>query len=416
MRRSACSFALVLAALVAAVPAGALPTLPGPTARDVEAKGKLFQRGIPVSGESFSPDGFHFAHLHFLPGGFLRRKPRRCAFVLDLGSGESRAIPTREGTAARLGGWDPTGRYLLVEATQPDLFSAITGSWTTYQWVYDVIASEYVSRRPFTGTRDGRRFRWNAREVYHGAWNGERDAKVWPLFEGELARMYQAREEEMAEEDERRLAIAARLGVGDGEVPRKTLDDVLDRLDARWTQRGQRDPVVSDLFGDRPALVLLRDGAWVRVQTETEHVAVLDRGLVLLTGQGGRQAILHVDRGEILPLPPPPPGFVEILENRWDRAGGFYDENDPLPRDLQYRRSWDSSQGMASYYNYITPNGMHALLLYPFGTERRVLRIVDLPRAWRTPPPPTTSEAPAPAPASVSPTSSSVADVRPSAG
>jgi len=95
--------------------------------------------------------------------------------------------------------------------------------------------------------------------------------------------------------------------------------------------------------------------------------------------------VLNVARGEILPLPPPPEGFASVLDKRWDRGGQFYDENDPLPRDLQYRRAWDPTQGTAYYFNYVTPDGAHLLLIYPFGPEHRVLRVVDLPESWQEP-------------------------------
>jgi hypothetical protein len=373
---------IALAVLLLAPAAAALPRLPVAPVRDLEAKDRMFQRGVPVAQGALSPDGFHLAHLHLVRGGWLNRKPRRCAFVLDLGSGETRPIPAPKGTAQRIAGWDPTGRYLLIETMQPDLLSALTGSWTTYHWVYDAVTSAFVPRRPFTGTRDGQRFRWKVKSAYHGAWTGEREAKIWALFEGELARAFEEGERELARQDDRRRALAGRLALGTGGAPGRVLADFLDRLDARWTQRGQRDPVVSDLLGDRPAVYCLRGETWEEVQAETEHVAVLDYGLALLTGAGGAQTVLNVDRGELVELPPPPPGWVEILERRWDRAGGFYDEHDPLPRDLQYRRSWDATQGTAHYFHFVTPDGMRLLILYPFGPERRVLRIVDLPATW----------------------------------
>ena len=376
-------------------PRRAFPTPPAPAApavrpraspwpvRDVEAR-----NGVPARATVSPvvlPDGFHYAYLHFVRGGFFRRQPQRCAFLLDLGAGEDRSLPTPEGAAARIGGWDPTGRYLLIESTKPDLLSSLTGTWTTYHWVYDAVTSKFVARRPFTGLRDGKRFRWKVKDVYHGAWDGERDAKVWGLYDGELAQAYQSREDEIASEDARRVQLASRLAVATGGRPERVLSEVLGRLDNRWTQRGQRDPVISDLFGDRPALLCRFGDEWREVQRETEHVAVLDHGLALLTGHRGAQVVLNTERGEILPLPPPPEGYVDVLDNRWDRGGGFYDENDPLPRDLQYRRSWDSTQGTAYYFHFVTPDGAHLLVLYPFGPERRVLRIVDLPESWRLP-------------------------------
>lgn len=405
--------ALPLVTAVAAAAAADLPRLAPAVVRDVEARDRLYQRGIPIAVGAFSPDGFHLAQLSFVRGGWLKRKPVRCAFLLDLGAGETRTLPAPEGEAARIGGWDPTGRYLLVETTQQGLFTPVTGTWTTYHWVFDAVTSKFVARRPFTGTRDAQRFRWKIKSVYHGAWNGEADAKVLPLYEGELAKIYANRERELAAEDARRVELAGRLAVGTGGAPEVVLGDVLSRLDARWTQRGQRDPVVSDLFGDRPALFLRRGDDWIEVQRETEHVAVLDHGLALLTGQGGAQAVLNVDSGELLPLPPPPAGYGEILENRWDRAGGFYDENDPLPRDLQYRRSWDATQGIASYFHHVTAARTRLLLLYPFGADRRVLRVVDLPAAWQIP-----AEAavtPAEPSAVFSPTATSAEEI-PSAG
>ncbi len=384
--------ALVLCALAGAPLATGSPAaaasppavLPAAAVRDVEARDRLFQRGLPVAPESFSPTGDHFAHLHYVRGGWLKRRPVRCAFVLDLATAEHRAVPTPEGTAERLGGWDPTGRYLLVEATSRGLLYAFTGDFTTYHWVWDAVTATYVSRRPFTGMRDGQRFRWKAPDLYHGVWNEDHEAQVVPLYEGELARQYEAREAELAREDERRQALAARLAVRQGDGPLKPLVEVLERLDTHWTQRGQRDPVISDLFGDRPHLDCRFGDEWVRITEETEHVAVLDRGLALITRHGGRQLLLNADANEVLPLPPPPTGWVEVLDTRWDRTGGYYDEGDPLPRDLQYRRSWDAAGGTAMYFNYVLRDRSRVLVLYPFDGGRRVLRVVDLPASWST--------------------------------
>ncbi|MFN8179988.1 MAG: hypothetical protein U0167_18795 [bacterium] len=362
-----------------------LTRLPVAAVRDMDANGRLLQHGIPISPEAFSSDGFHFAYLNYVRGGFLRRKPQRCAFLLDMGAGENRALPTPDGAATRIAGWDPSGRYLLVESTKPDILSAVTGTWTTFHWIFDAVTSKFVARNPFTGMRDGKRFRWKVKDVYHGAWDGQRDAKVWALYDGELAAAYQTREREIEEEDGRRATLAARLAAGTGGKPERILAESLTRLDGRWTQRGQRDPVISDLFGDRPALFCRFGEEWHEVQRETEHVAVLDRDLALLTGHGGAQVVLNVARGEILPLPPAPEGFAAVLDKRWDRGGQFYDENDPLPRDLQYRRAWDPTQGTAYYFNYVTPDGAHLLLIYPFGPEHRVLRVVDLPESWHEP-------------------------------
>src|SRR5262245_4225721 len=266
----AVSFATSASAAAPVAPAptpapAALVRLPVAAVRDVEAKERVFQRGLPVSPGSFSPDGFHYAYLHFVRGGFLRRQPQRCAFLLDLGAGEDRSLPTPEGAAARIGGWDPTGRYLLIESTKPDLLSSLTGTWTTYHWVYDAVTSKFVARRPFTGIRDGKRFRWKVKDVYHGAWDNERDAKVWGLYDGELAQIYQSREDDIAKEDARRMELAGRLAVATGGRPERLLSEVLSRLDNRWTQRGQRDPVISDLFGDRPALLCRFGDEWREV-------------------------------------------------------------------------------------------------------------------------------------------------------
>jgi hypothetical protein len=120
----------------------------------------------------------------------------------------------------------------------------------------------------------------------------------------------------------------------------------------------------------------------VEVLREIEYVAVLDHDLLLATVQGGRQILVHQRRHEMAPLPPLPEEFRKQLDTRWDRSSGSYDESDPLPRDLQYRRSYDPAQGIASYYNYV-PRGMkHVLLLYSIDPTKRVLRVVDLPAAW----------------------------------
>jgi hypothetical protein len=157
------------------------------------------------------------------------------------------------------------------------------------------------------------------------------------------------------------------------------------RLDDRWTRRGQKDPVISELFGERPRLYARRDSSdtsWVEVLREVEYVAVLDHDFVLATVEGGRQFLLHQGRNEIAPLPALPAEFHKQLDTRWDRSGGFYDEADPLPRDLQYRRSYDATQGIASYFNYAPPDLRHVLLMYSIDAEHRVLRVVDLPPSW----------------------------------
>ena len=87
----------------------------------------------------------------------------------------------------------------------------------------------------------------------------------------------------------------------------------------------------------------------------------------------------------MLPLPDPPDGWAELLQTRWNRVGGFYEETDLLPRDLQYRRTFDSTQGTGYYSNYVTPGLRGLFILYPFGLERRVLRIVELPESWQVP-------------------------------
>ncbi|NNE44311.1 MAG: hypothetical protein HKN12_08870 [Gemmatimonadetes bacterium] len=349
---------------------------------DVEARGRLFDHGIPVSDESFSPDGFNFSYLYPVAGGFLQRKPQRCTHLLDLGTGENRPVKTPKGTATRIGGWDPTGRYLLTEAIQPDFFAALTGGYTTYHWIFDVVTSEFVPRKPFTGRRDGVRFLWKQRGTYHGVWDNSVESTVMPLFEGELSDMYRAREEDLVREDERRAELAARIALGpDG--PDRVLADVLPRLDARWTRRGQRDPVISELFGDRPGLWVLRDGTWWRACSEVDFVAILDHGLCLITASQGRQFVLSVDRWESVPLPDPPAEWIDILNKRWNRSEGFYDETDPLPRDLQYRRGYNTGQGTRSYFNYVVPDLSRLLTIYSLGPAQRTLRIVNLPESWR---------------------------------
>jgi hypothetical protein len=358
--------------------------LPQATVKDVEAEGRLFHHGIPVTAGSFSPEGFYFVYLFHVPGGFLSRKPVRCAFLLDLENGETRAIPTPKGRAARICGWDATGRYVLLESHRPDLLSSLTGSWTTYHYIYDVVTSEFVPRRPFTGRRNGSPFRWKHRKTYHGFWSEEQDpATVWPLYDGELADSYQLQGTHLEEEDDRRIALAREIAVGSGVRTLRPLGEVLPRLDDRWTQRGQRDPVVSELFGERPAVYARSDGEWIEVARETEHLAILDHGLVLITREGGDQILFHRDQWELLPLPPSPKGFGELLDTRWDRGSGYYDASDPLPRDLQYRRGYEASRGVASYFNYVSPDVDRALVLYWFRPDRRVLRIVDLPPSWR---------------------------------
>lgn len=385
--------ALLALAVLGAAPAFAADrehapqTLPVAPTRDVPVDGRLFQRGIPVTPESFSPHGFHFAYLHSIPGGIIRRRPQRCAFLLDLVSGENRAAKAPKGVAVRVGGWDPTGRFLLIEAEDRGLLSALTSSVTTYHWIHDVVTSEFVPRRSFTGMRDGVRFRWKASKTYHGAWGGEDGSQVWPMYEGELAEKFRRHDEAMNREEERRSALAARLAVGSEGSPEEVLGHVLFRLDEHWTQRGHRDPIVSELFGDRPVLYW-RDGDggdWIEIRHETEYVAVLDRGLALITGQGGAQVVFCPEKWETVLLPPVPGAFIERLETRWDRSGGFYDENEPLPRDLQYRRSVEPGSGLANYFNYVTPDRKRLLVLYVLGAEKRILRIVDLPEGWELP-------------------------------
>lgn len=371
------------------VPPAARPAplrLPVAASRDVHAKGQLFARGLPVTAESFSPDGFHFSYIHTVPGGFLRRKPRRCAFLVDLTTGELWPTRTPKGDATRLGGWDPTGRYVLLETSQLGLLSSLTGTMTTYHWIYDVVTSDFVPRRSFAGVRDGQRFRWKIKKTYHGAWGGEDSSLVWPLYAGELSEQYQEREQQWDRETERRQALASGLAVGSGPPPHEPLSRFLPRLDEHWTQRGQRDPVVSELFGERP-IFYFRDGdEWIEIYREVEYVAVLDHGTVLLTGQGGAQVVFCPERWELLLLPPLPPAFIERLENRWDRSGTYYDEDDPLPRDLQYRRSTEPTKGAAHYFNYVTPDRSRLIVTYALGPEERILRIVDLPEAWRRAP------------------------------
>jgi hypothetical protein len=194
--------------------------------------------------------------------------------------------------------------------------------------------------------------------------------------------MYEAREEALAEETARRTRFARDLAVGPNAANVRVLGGELLRLDEHWTRRGQKDPIVSDLFGERPRLFVRGETSWIELAQEIEYVAVLDRGLALVTFQEGEQALFHLERRELAALPPPPITFREKLRTRWERAGDIYDENDPLPRDLQYRRSYDLAQGIAFYYNYVTPRCDRALLLYSIGPEERVLRIVDLPGDW----------------------------------
>ena len=42
---------------------------------------------------------------------------------------------------------------------------------------------------------------------------------------------------------------------------------------------------------------------------------------------------LDAERLELAPLPAPPPAFARLLNERWDRSAGYYDELDPLPRE-----------------------------------------------------------------------------------
>lgn len=379
------SLACAIAALPLTGSVSAAPLrLPEAPVRDVEARDRLFQRGLPVTAESFSPDGFHYAYLHVVPGGFIRRKPVRCTFLLDLQTGDNRPLRAPKGIATRVGGWDATGRNLLIETEEKGWLSPLTGSWNTIHWIFDVVTFDFVKRRPFTGLRDGQPFRWRQQRDYHGVWDEQHDAKVRPTYEGELVRMYQARARDLDAEDERRRALAARLAVGFAEGEMSVFADVLEALDRHWTQRGQRDPVISDLFGDRPTLHRLgEDGAWEPVHEEMEHVAILDHGLALLTGRDGEQFVYHAGRGELLPLPTPPDDWAEQLHTRWNRSGGFYDEFDPLPRDGQYRRSWDEGQGTAYYFHYVKSDLSHLFLVYSFSPTKRVLRVVDLPKEWR---------------------------------
>ncbi|MEZ5063710.1 MAG: hypothetical protein R3B81_03195 [bacterium] len=359
--------------------------LPAARVRDLEATDRLFQRGLPVSEESFSPDGSQFAYLHLVPGGFLRRKPERCAFLLDLLSGDNRAVRAPKGRATRIGGWDDTGRYLLIETEERGWLSPLTGSAGTYHWIFDVVTAEFPKRRSFTGVRDGQMFRWKADGTYHGRWDGD---VVVPMFEGELARHYVEFGRRLSDEEKRRHEAAGRLALGLEDSHPTILENSLERLDQTWTQRGSHDPIVSDLFGDRPTLFARPPDRkeWVPVHEETEYVAVLDGSLALITGPGGEQSILCLDRFESVPLPTAPEGWSERLRDRWDRTDEFWDELDPLPRDLQYRRDWDEVQGTATYFNWVKPDRSQVLLLYSFGPLRRVLRVVELPETWRPAP------------------------------
>jgi hypothetical protein len=361
-----------------------LVTLSPATSRDVPADGKLFERGIPVTAGSFSPDGFHFAHLFHVRGGFPRRTPERCLFLLDLATGDNRPAQTPKGRALRIGGWDPTGRYVLVESQKPDFFSALTGGLTTYHWILDTVTREYVSRKGFTGRRDDQRFLWKRSGPYHGVWAEGNEPLVIPLFDGELSERFRRREEVWSREDERRAELAARVGltaVGGAPV---VLADVLPRLDEHWTRRGHRDPVVSEVFGSRPELLVSSEGNWAPVLAEVDFVAVLDRGLCLVTVAQGRQFLYDAARAELLPLAAAPEAWSTSLDARWDRTEGIYDERDPLPRDLQYRRTTTPSQGTAHYFNYVLPDRSRAMLIYSLGPEERILRIVDLPESWRS--------------------------------
>jgi hypothetical protein len=358
-------------------------SLPQAESLDVPANDRLFERGIPITPLSLSPDGYFYAFLHHIPGGLIRRKPKRCAFLLDLASGRAVPIPTPKGLATRIGGWDRTGRYLLIEASKPDLLSMFTGTWTTYHWIYDVVTSQFVGRNPFTGARGDERFRWKQPNAYHGEWASDGEgAKVVPMETGELAHRFEEREQTLRDEDRRRIALARNLAVGIGDGPREELDEFLPRLDERWTKRGQRDAVVSELFGPRPTLFARHDDTWSEVLPEVEFVSVLDHGLALVITRDARQWIFDPARWEATPLPEPPKGFSRLLEERWARVS-FYDELDPLPRDLQYRRHFDAANGVAYYYHYVTPNRSHLLTLYSFGPSERVLRVVRLPTEWR---------------------------------
>lgn len=358
-------------------------TLAPAQSRDLAAEAKLFERGIPVTAESFSPDGFHFAHLFHVRGGFPRRTPERCVFLLDLATAENRPAKAPKGRAVRIGGWDPTGRYLLVEAQKPDFLSALTGGLTTYHWILDTVTGDYVSRKRFTGRRDDQRFLWKRSSTYHGVWSEEGEPLVIPLFDGELAERFRDRQQEWDREDERRRSLASRIALTTAGGPMVVLSDVLVRLDEHWTRRGHRDPVVSEVFGGRPGLDVRRGEEWIRVLDEVDFVAVLDRGLCLVTVAHGQQFLFHVDRGELLPLAAAPEAWVASLDLRWDRTDQLFDERDPLPRDLQYRRSTAAGQGTAHYFNYVLPGSSRVMLVYSLGPEQRVLRIVDLPEAWR---------------------------------
>lgn len=351
--------------------------------RDIPVGSRILDRGIPVTDESFSPDGFHFAYLDQVPGGFLHRKPRRSTFLLDFATGENRAVEAPKGFAVRIGGWDPTGRYLLIETQQPDLLAALTGSWTTYHWILDVVTGEFPARKPFTGQRDDRRFHWKERGTFHGAWDPTGAPIVLPLVEGELSRIFHDRQAAIGDEDARRLELAAQLSLGAQGERGQVLAEVLPRLDSHWTRRAQRDPVISDLYGVQPRLRVLRDSTWVCAFDAVDHVAVLDHGLCLVTEPGERQSLLDVARLEVLPLPQPPDGLAEALNRRWEAADGAYDETEPLPRDRQYRRSYEVGQGTAYYFHYVVRDRSRVLLLYSFEPSGRTLRVVDLPESWR---------------------------------
>ena len=164
-----------------------------------------------------------------------------------------------------------------------------------------------------------------------------------------------------------------------------------DKTAAEATPETSNDPRFADLWGmhgdaSTPANQYGSGAAeaWAvgAIGDPSVYVAVLDHGLVLITGQGGAQVVFFPERWETLLLPPLPTAFIDRLENRWDRSGTFYDEYDPLPRDLQYRRSTDSAHGAAHYFNYVTSDRRRLIIVYALGPEDRVVRIVDLPEAW----------------------------------
>ena len=139
---------------------------------------------------------------------------------------------SRVGRASRIAGWDPTGRYLLLESTHSSWLSAFTGSSTTNHWVFDVVTSQFVPRKGFTGMRDGKRFRWKQDGTYHGVWQAEPEgAVVVPLEPGELAEVFQEHEVELREETKRRTEHAEQIAVGSGSGQLKELSIALGRLD-----------------------------------------------------------------------------------------------------------------------------------------------------------------------------------------